>query len=100
MSKNFLSCQAQDVAACCCVDVGTVIDNSDLNVSFKKIFQSKEEAEEVLAYLKTKAQKAAFSGFNVVNEIISTSDGYVLKANFTFECQAEAIIFQLEVRQL
>lgn len=98
MTDKNLSCKAQEVAACCCVDVGTVIDNSDLSVVVEKIFPSLKDAENVLAQLKEKAKEAAFSGFEVVDEILPVEDGFLLKANFTFECQAESMIFQLATR--
>ncbi len=98
MAEKNLSCRAQEVAACCCVDVGTVIDNSDLSVQIEKTFPTLEEAQSVLTHLKEKAADAAFSGFEVVDEIIAVDDKYLLKATFTFECQAESMIFQLATR--
>ncbi|MDG6897480.1 hypothetical protein A6A19_05680 [Actinobacillus delphinicola] len=98
MTEKNLSCRAQEVAACCCVDVGTVIDNSDLNVQIEKKFATLKDAQEMLARLKEKAKESAFSGFEVVDEIESINDEFLLKATFTFECQAESMIFQLAMR--
>ncbi len=98
MSEKTLQCKAEEVAACCCVDVGTIIDNSDLSVNVEAHFANKEEAENALESLKNKANKAAFSGYELEEEIIEDEQGAKLKAVFTFECQAESMIFQLANR--
>lgn len=52
--SDSLKCNAQETAACCCVDVGTVMDNTDLTASYKRVFDSRAEAESMLNALTEK----------------------------------------------
>lgn len=54
--SDSLKCNAQETAACCCVDVGTVMDNTDLTASYKRVFDSRAEAESMLNALTEKAR--------------------------------------------
>lgn len=98
MSDKNLSCRAEEVAACCCMDVGTVIDNSDLDVTVEQRFASEEEATSALNILKDKAQKAAVSGVKIKEKITPIDNEFQLNVVFSFECQAESMIFQLANR--
>lgn len=98
MNKKDLACKAEEVAACCCVDVGTVIDNSDLTVSFSQKYPSQEMAQDALNYLTEKANSSTQTECKIESKITKTADGYELTAHFTFECQAETMIFQLATR--
>lgn len=40
MSDAKNSCHAEETATCCCVDMGTVIDNQNCTASFEKNFKS------------------------------------------------------------
>ncbi|QLB12284.1 uncharacterized protein (TIGR00743 family) [Bisgaardia hudsonensis] len=93
-----LQCKAEEVQACCCVDVGTVIDNTDLTVDFSQNYQTEEQAKEALAYLTQKAKNAASEPCEIVSHISQVDNEYNLKASFTFSCQAETMIFQLSTR--
>lgn len=93
-----LRCKAEEAKACCCVDVGTVIDNEDCGVDFEQVYSSQEQAEQALAYLTEKAQQAQTDPCEIKSEIIKLADGYQLKAHFLFSCQAESMIFQLSTR--
>lgn len=97
MSKS-LQCKAEEAKVCCCVDVGTVIDNSDCAVDFEQVYSTEQDAQEALAYLTEKANDAASDPVEIVSEINAVEGGYRLKATFAFEYQAESMIFQLSTR--
>lgn len=43
MSENVLKCTPEETKACCCADVGTIIDNSELSVDFLKSMKMKQQ---------------------------------------------------------
>lgn len=45
-----LKCNAEEAKACCCVDVGTIIDGSDCSVDFEQVYATEEQAKEALNY--------------------------------------------------
>lgn len=84
--------------ACCCVDMGSIIDNNECLFEFTKDFASKVEAEEVLAALTSKAKEVESEPCKIVSDIQSNGEGVTLSASFDFACQAETLIFQLGMR--
>lgn len=93
-----LKCKAEEAKACCCVDVGTIIDNEDCGVDFQQIYATEQQAKEALAYLTEKAKQAETDPCEITSEISAVAEGYQLKAHFLFSCQAESMIFQLSTR--
>lgn len=93
-----MKCKAEEAKVCCCVDVGTVIDNEDCSVNFAQVYASEEQAQQALDYLTEKAKAAESEPCKITNEISQVDGGYQLKAEFNFCCQAEAMIFQLSTR--
>ncbi|MDX7988422.1 DUF406 family protein [Xenorhabdus sp. 12] len=91
-------CNAEETAACCCVDVGTVIDNEDCTASFQCVFSSKQEAELMLNTLIKKAKMVESDPCIIQHEIAPVDGGMQLSADFIFSCQAESLIFQLGLR--
>lgn len=91
-------CKANETAACCCVDVGTVIDNSDCAVDFEQIYATESEAQDALAYLTSKARAAESEPCKISSQINAVEGGYKLNANFEFAYQVETMIFQLSTR--
>ena len=91
-------CKTQGTAACCCVDVGTVIDNSDCAVDFEQINASQAEAEDALAYLTSKARAAESEPCQIQSEIKTVENGFLLTARFEFAYQVGTMIFQLSTR--
>lgn len=85
-------------AACCCVDVGSVIDNSELSVNFSQVYASQAEAEEALRYLTEKAEAAASEPCKITHRFTSLAEGVELSAEFEFAYQVELMIFQLSTR--
>ncbi|HGJ5876438.1 MAG TPA: YfcZ/YiiS family protein [Arsenophonus sp.] len=56
MSDAKNRCHAEETTACCCVDVGTVIDNQNRTACFEESFSSKQEAKTMLTRLIEKAR--------------------------------------------
>ena len=44
-------CSADETPVCCCMDVGTIMDNTDCTASYSRVFANRAEAEEMLAAL-------------------------------------------------
>ena len=49
-------CSADETPVCCCMDVGTIMDNSDCTASYNRVFANRAEAEQTLAALTEKAR--------------------------------------------
>ncbi len=98
MSHTINNCRARETAACCCVDTGIVIDNSDCSARWSALFPDRQAAEAKLAALTEQAQHTASEPCQIASHFISEPDGIRLNAEFTFACQAEALIFQLALR--
>lgn len=47
-------CSADETPVCCCMDVGTIMDNSDCTASYSRVFANRAEAEQTLAALTEK----------------------------------------------
>ncbi|BET97508.1 YfcZ/YiiS family protein [Xenorhabdus taiwanensis] len=91
-------CNAEETAACCCVDVGTVIDNEDCTASYQCVFVSEQEAEVMVNTLIKKAKSVESDPCIIRHSIEAVDGGMQLSVDFTFSCQAEALIFQLGLR--
>lgn len=89
---------ANETAACCCVDVGTVIDNNDCAASWSQMFIRRQDAEAMLARLTEKARQIESEPCNIDARMVETQEGVQLNVDFIFACQAEAMIFQLGLR--
>ncbi|EIC84870.1 YfcZ/YiiS family protein [Serratia sp. M24T3] len=91
-------CSAQETAACCCVDVGTIIDNTDCTASYQNVFASRADAESALEDLIQRARRVESEACDIHSEFKDVENGVELKVNFTFCCQIESINFQLALR--
>ncbi|AFH92430.1 YfcZ/YiiS family protein [Providencia stuartii] len=98
MTDAINRCSAEETAACCCVDVGTVLDNKDCTASYQHVFASHEEAESMLKQLTEKAKSVESEPCAIDHSITNVEGGVELFANFTFSCEAESLIFQLGLR--
>ncbi|STW49345.1 Protein of uncharacterised function (DUF406) [Klebsiella pneumoniae] len=47
-------CSADETPVCCCMDVGTIVDNTDCTASYSRVFANRAEAEQTLAALSEK----------------------------------------------
>lgn len=91
-------CKLSETPACCCVDVGTVIDNSDRAVDFSQIYSSEADAKEALDYLISKARAAESDPCQIESDVKAVENGWFATARFEFAYQVEAMIFQLSTR--
>jgi uncharacterized protein (TIGR00743 family) len=91
-------CSADETPVCCCMDVGTIMDNTDCTASYSRVFANRAEAEETLAALSERA-RGVESDPCVITPVFKEVDGGVqLDIDFVFSCEAETLIFQLGLR--
>lgn len=98
MTDALKKCSATETAACCCVDVGTVMDNSDCTASWSAWFATRSDAETELARLTDKARQVESDPCVIDARFSDEADGVRLDSDFIFSCQAETLIFQLGLR--
>lgn len=91
-------CSADETPVCCCMDVGTIVDNTDCTASYSRLFANRAEAEQMLAALSEKARSVESEPCKI-NPVFADVDGGVkLDIDFVFSCEAESLIFQLGLR--
>lgn len=98
MTDAINRCSAEETAACCCVDVGTILDNKDCTASYQHVFATKEEAESMLKQLTEKARSVESEPCIIQHSFAEVNGGIELSTDFTFSCEAESLIFQLGLR--
>lgn len=98
MTNAINKCSAEETAACCCVDVGTVMDNTDCTANYSKVFANREDAQATLTTLTEKARSVESEPCLIESRFIDVESGVQLDIDFTFSCQAETLIFQLGLR--
>jgi len=98
MTDAINRCHASETAACCCVDVGTVMDNTERVASWNETFDRREEAQAALRALTEKARAVESEPCTIESQFTETDRGVELTCQFTFCCQAETMIFQLGLR--
>ncbi|WP_430688644.1 YfcZ/YiiS family protein [Klebsiella quasipneumoniae] len=92
------NCSADETPVCCCMDVGTIVDNTDCTASYSRVFANRAEAEQMLAALSEKARSVESEPCKI-NPVFADVDGGVqLDIDFVFSCEAESLIFQLGLR--
>lgn len=94
MSRN----SADETPVCCCIDVGSIIDNTDCVASYSHLFATKEQADETLVELSLKAQEVESEPCQIKPRFTNEAGGVRLDIDFVFCCQAETMIFQLGLR--
>ncbi|QCR35435.1 YfcZ/YiiS family protein [Nissabacter sp. SGAir0207] len=98
MSDVTQACHAEETAACCCVDVGTVMDNTDCTAAYRHTFADRAAAEAMQATLTEKARQVESDPCQIESRMVEEGEGVSLEMSFAFACQAEALIFQLALR--
>ncbi|MFJ5159413.1 YfcZ/YiiS family protein [Pantoea sp. NPDC088449] len=98
MTAAINKCSANETAACCCVDVGTVMDNTDCTASWSGVFADRHAADAMLTHLSEKARQVESDPCDIRAEFTEEGDAVRLSVDFTFACQAETLIFQLGLR--
>lgn len=94
MSKN----SADETPVCCCIDVGTIMDNTDCTASWSRVFSNRADAEATLDALSAKAREVESEPCQITPRFREVDGGVQLDIDFVFACQAETMIFQLGLR--
>ena len=91
-------CSADETPVCCCMDVGTIVDNTDCTASYSRVFANRAEAEQMLAALSEKARSVESEPCKIHPVFAEVDGGVQLDIDFVFSCEAESLIFQLGLR--
>ena len=91
-------CSADETPVCCCMDVGTIVDNTDCTASYSRVFANRAEAEATLAALSEKARTVESEPCKINSTFTDVDGGVQLNIDFVFSCEAESLIFQLGLR--
>ena len=91
-------CSADETPVCCCMDVGTIMDNTDCTASSSRVFPNRAEAEETLAALSKRAREVESDPCEIKSTFTDVEGGVQLDIDFVFACEAETLIFQLGLR--
>ncbi|HFF6984822.1 TPA: YfcZ/YiiS family protein [Klebsiella pneumoniae] len=91
-------CSADETPVCCCMDVGTIVDNTDCTASYTRVFANRAEAEQTLAALSEKARNVESEPCQINPTFTDVDGGVQLDIDFVFSCEAESLIFQLGLR--
>ena len=91
-------CSADETPVCCCMDVGTIVDNTDCTASYSRVFANRAEAEQTLAALSEKARNVESEPCQINPTFTDVDGGVQLDIDFVFSCEAEFLIFQLGLR--
>ena len=91
-------CSADETPVCCCMDVGTIVDNTDCTASYSRVFANRAEAEQTLAALSEKARNVESEPCQINPTFTDVDGGLQLDIDFVFSCEAESLIFQLGLR--
>ncbi|MEA4522257.1 YfcZ/YiiS family protein [Klebsiella pneumoniae] len=91
-------CSADETPVCCCMDVGTIVDNTDCTASYSRVFANRAEAEQTLAALSEKARNVESEPCQINPTFTDVDGGVQLDIDFVSSCEAESLIFQLGLR--
>ncbi|HBX4709546.1 YfcZ/YiiS family protein [Klebsiella pneumoniae] len=91
-------CSADETPVCCCMDVGTIVDNTDCTASYSRVLANRAEAEQTLAALSEKARNVESEPCQINPTFTDVDGGVQLDIDFVFSCEAESLIFQLGLR--
>ncbi|HDZ1349538.1 YfcZ/YiiS family protein [Klebsiella pneumoniae] len=91
-------CSADETPVCCCMDVGTIVDNTDCTASYSRVFANRAEAEQTIAALSEKARNVESEPCQINPTFTDVDGGVQLDIDFVFSCEAESLIFQLGLR--
>ncbi|MHC7441998.1 YfcZ/YiiS family protein [Klebsiella pneumoniae] len=91
-------CSFDETPVCCCMDVGTIVDNTDCTASYSRVFANRAEAEQTLAALSEKARNVESEPCQINPTFTDVDGGVQLDIDFVFSCEAESLIFQLGLR--
>ena len=86
-----------ECVGCNTFDMKSLFDNRDCNQVIEYVYDSEEQAQEALDYFTAKARETESEPCDIQAEITEIEENYLLKADFTFCCQAELVIFQMRL---
>lgn len=75
-----------------------LFDNSENCLAFELFYPNEVDAQTALHYLISKAKEVETEPCGIQYEIQPLEHGVQLNVQFTFCCQAEAVIFQMKLR--
>ena len=91
-------CSADETPVCCCMDVGTIMDNTDCTASYSRVFANRADADATLEALSARARGVESDPCVITPTFTEVSGGVQLDIDFVFACEAETLIFQLGLR--
>ncbi|HDZ3030090.1 YfcZ/YiiS family protein [Klebsiella pneumoniae] len=77
-------CSADETPVCCCMDVGTIVDNTDCTASYSRVFANRAEAEQTLAALSEKARNVESEPCQINPTFTDVDGGVQLDIDFLF----------------
>ncbi|MGS6399779.1 YfcZ/YiiS family protein, partial [Enterobacter hormaechei] len=80
-------CSADETPVCCCMDVGTIMDNTDCTASYSRVFPNRAEAEETLAALSQRAREVESDPCEIKSTFTEVEGGVRLDIDFVFACE-------------
>ena len=98
MSNSCDTTNTREKEGCGCMDVGTILDNTDNVATFSAVFASEAEAVAKRDALEKKAQETASEPCKIETTLEPCDGGYKLDMTFAFAYQVETVIFQLALR--
>lgn len=75
-------CSADETPVCCCMDVGTIVDNTDCTASYSRVFANRAEAEATLAALSEKARNVESEPCKINSTFTDVDGGVQLNIDF------------------
>ncbi len=85
-----------ECVGCNTFDMKSLFDNRDCTQEINYLYDTQEQAQTALDFFTQKAREVESEPCDIQAEISKAEDGYLLKAEFTFCCQAELVIFQMK----
>ncbi|OOF59538.1 YfcZ/YiiS family protein [Rodentibacter myodis] len=86
-----------ECVGCNTFDMKSLFDNRDCTQEINYLYDTQAQAQTALDFFTQKAREVESEPCDIQAEISSTEEGYLLKAEFTFCCQAELVIFQMKI---
>ncbi|HGO5824447.1 TPA: YfcZ/YiiS family protein [Mannheimia haemolytica] len=97
MSKTMQQ-KAAEAHNMCRLKGDSMLDNTDRQIAFEAVYESKELAQQAVEFFTQKAKSVETEPCEIQSEISQTEEGFLMKMWITFSCQAEVILFQMAVR--
>lgn len=86
-----------ECVGCNTFDMKSLFDNRDCTQEIAYVYDNEEQAQAALDFFTQKARDVESDPCEIKSEISKVDDGYLLKAEFAFCCQAELVIFQMRI---